>query len=167
MSIDLMWACSQSRKLGADLIFTCQHVAQLDAFLRRITDWIWRVKAIPHPSIERREAGKRPWLFMASRWRPADIDTEKPEKRLSRVSWWGGLLYRREWEELYDTDELVRPPAALRGRTPRGRTVRGALSSPQLMGDQHYGDSVATATAERHGPIGPSLSPVRGLTSGE
>lgn len=120
MSIDLMWACSQSRKLGADLVFTCQHVAQLDAFLRRITDWIWRVKAVPHPSIERRESGKRPWFFLASRWRPADIDTERPEKRLSRISWWGGLRYRREWEGLYDTDELVRPPEHLRGRKPRG-----------------------------------------------
>jgi len=128
MSIDLMWACSQSRKLGADLIFTCQHVAQLDAFLRRITDWIWRVKAIPHPTIERREAGKRPWFFLASRWRPADIDTERPEKRLSRVSWWGGVRYRREWEALYNTDELVRPPAQLRGHTPsssrRGGPIR-------------------------------------------
>jgi hypothetical protein len=126
MSIDLMWACSQSRKLGADLVFTCQHVAQLDAFLRRITDWIWRVKAIPHPSLERREAGKRPWLFLASRWRPADIDTERPEKRLSRVSWWGGVLYRRSWEAVYDTDELVRPPAQLRGHTPASSRRRSA-----------------------------------------
>jgi len=128
MSIDLMWACSQSRKLGADLIFTCQHVAQLDAFLRRITDWIWRVKAIPHPSIERRERGKRPWFFLASRWRPADIDTERPEKRLSRASWWGGIWYRRDWERLYNTDELVRPPSQLRGHTPsssrRGGPIR-------------------------------------------
>jgi hypothetical protein len=116
MSIDLMWACSQSRKLGADLIFTCQHVAQLDAFLRRICDWIWRVKAVPHPTIERRESGRRPWFFMASRWRPADIDSEQEDKRLGRAL----IRYRREWEGLYDTDELVRPPSHLRGRRPRG-----------------------------------------------
>jgi hypothetical protein len=124
MSITLMWACSQSRKLGADLIFTCQHVAQLDAFLRRITDWIWKVKAIPHPSVERREAGKRPWFFWTTRWRPADIDTENPEKRLSRSFRW----YHREDEGIYDTDELVTPPAHLTG-TPgasRGRRVRSS-----------------------------------------
>ena len=121
MSIDLMWACSQSRKLGADLIFTCQHVAQLDVFLRRICDWIWQVKCVPHPSIERRERGRRPWFFMASRFRPADVDTERPEKRLSRSV----IRYRRSWEALYNTDELVRPPASLRG----GRR-HAAITSP-------------------------------------
>lgn len=118
MSIDLMWACSQSRKLGADLIFTCQHVAQLDAYLRRITDWVWRVKAIPHPTISRREAGKRPWLYLVGRWRPADIDTERPEKRLSRKV----VRYQRAWEGLYNTDELVRPPSALRSGGRRRRS---------------------------------------------
>jgi len=128
MSIDLMWACSQSRKLGADLVFTCQHVAQLDAYLRRITDWIWKVQAVPHPSIRRRELGKRPWFFLASRWRPGDIDTERPEKRLGRSI----IRYRRPWELLYDTDELVRPPAHLRGRTPRGssRAIREREPAP-------------------------------------
>lgn len=154
MSIDLMWACSQSRKLGADLIFTCQHVAQLDAFLRRITDWIWRVKAIPHPTIERREQGKRPWCFLASRWRPADIDTEKPEKRLSRVSWWGGLRYRREWEGLYDTDELVRPPAHLQG-TPRGTRARRSSRPITVTGAGEDPDGIRRLAADGAAPQGP------------
>lgn len=151
MSIDLMWACSQSRKLGADLVFTCQHVAQLDAFLRRLTDWIWSVRAIPHPTLERRVRGRRPWFFMLGRWRPADVDTERPEKRLGRAI----RRYRREWERVYDTDELVRPPDHLRGR--RRRQPRS--SSPVVEGEPPPDEPPAPTTAERHGPQGPSWEP--------
>lgn len=165
MSIELMWACSQSRKLGADLIFTCQHVAQLDAFLRRITDWIWKVKAIPHPSIERRESGKRPWFYFATRWRPADIDTEKPERRLSRSL----MRYRREWEALYDTDELVRPPSHLRG-TPRGaRSIRSSrpITAPGAGGAASVREREPATSEVRRQPdrvrgAVPSASSLRG-----
>lgn len=129
MSIDLMWACSQSRKLGTDLIFTCQHVAQLDVFLRRITDWIWTVRCVPHPSIDRRERGRRPWFYYVQRFRPADVDTERPEKRLSRRF----IGYRRAWEGLYDTDELVRPPASLRAGPKRRGSAAAIVERPAVQ----------------------------------
>jgi hypothetical protein len=118
MSIDLMWACSQSRKLAADLIYTAQDVEQVDAFLRRLTDYVTKCRAVPRPSIERREQGKRPWFYRVTRWRPAMVD--KPDKRLGS----GFVRYRRQWEAAYNTDELVRPPTHLLksgGRSTRSR----------------------------------------------
>lgn len=123
MSIDLMWAVSQSRKLGADLIFTAQDVGQVDSFLRKLTQHVTKVRAIPAPSIDRRERGKRPWLFRTSMWLPGDADNFTPERRISA----GWTRYRREAERWYSTDELVRPPSFLRGRTPRARSRDGAV----------------------------------------
>lgn len=108
MSIDLMWAVSQSRKLSADLIFTAQDVDQVDAFLRRLTQHVTKVRAVPSPTLDRRESGKRPWFFVCSEWLPGTVD--KADKRLRRYF----VRYRREVEAWYDTDELVRPPKRLR-----------------------------------------------------
>lgn len=115
MSIDLMWAMSQSRKLGGDMIFTAQNIAQVDAFLRRLTQYVHRVRAYPKPSIERREKGKRPWFYAVQTYQPEDVDTLNPEKRLGRQF----IRYPRHIEGWYSTDELVRPPARLGGRRPR------------------------------------------------
>lgn len=148
MSIDLMWACSQSRKLGTDLIFTCQHVAQLDVFLRRICDWIYVVRCLPQPSIRRREAGKRPWFFWTSRWRPADVDTMRPERRLSRALRW----YRRSDEGVFDTDELVRPPERLRAGV--GRSI------PRPVREKVGGSAPPSPAPEARAvqPVGPPTS---------
>lgn len=136
MSMELMWAVSQSRKLAADLIFTAQDVEQVDAYLRRLTQWVTKVRAVPNPSIERREQGKRPWFFMLARWRPASVD--KPDKRLGR----GWTLYRRSDEGTYDTDELVRPPSHLA----RGRRRQAAIAAPEA---RPTGDPSRAATQEQ------------------
>jgi hypothetical protein len=129
MSIDLMWSMSQSRKLGGDMIFTAQNIAQVDSFLRKLTQYVTRVRAVPAPSIERRERGKRPWLYITQRFQPEDADDHRPEKRLAR----GVVRYRREWEAWYDTDELVHPPSFLRGRRPRSeaRSAGGRGRAPE------------------------------------
>lgn len=114
--IALMYRISQSRKYATDLIFTAQDVEDVDAYLRRKTQWLIKVRAFPSPSPERRERGKRPWWIGWSKWRPAQVD--KPDKRIDR----GMIWYRREREGFYDTDELVRPPARLSGRGRRGRS---------------------------------------------
>jgi hypothetical protein len=123
MSIDLMWSVSQSRKLSTDLIFTAQDIEQVDAFLRRLTQHVTKVRAVPSPSLDRRETGKRPWFFICSRWLPGSVD--KPDKRLGRSF----VRYRRQVEGWYDTDELVRPPKRLRGKTASSRSARAVSSS--------------------------------------
>lgn len=126
MSIELMWAVSQSRKLAADLIYTAQDIEQVDAFLRRLTSHVEKVRAVPPPSVERREQGKRPWFILSNRWLPGAVD--KPDKRLGRSFTW----YPREVETWYSTDELVRPPSHLRGRRPRSseRSAAPSFSAP-------------------------------------
>lgn len=126
MSVDLMWAVSQSRKLSADLIFTAQDIEQVDAFLRRLTSHVTKVRAYPAPTLDRREGGKRPWFYIGSKWAPGSVD--KADKRLGR-EW---IRYRREWEGWYDTDELVRPPRHLRGKrsTPRSHSSKERAAGP-------------------------------------
>lgn len=112
--IRLMHMLSQSRKLSIDLIYTAQDVEQIDTFLRRLTQWIYRVACWPESSVERREKGKRPRFFIVGKWRPTKIG-----KRDARE----GLVwrrYRRADEGSYDTDELVWPPARL-GVTKKAR----------------------------------------------
>jgi hypothetical protein len=111
--IDLMFVLSQSRKLGVDMVYTSQDVEQVDAFLRRLTQWVFKLRCYPAPSITRRERGKRPLFFVREQWRPSSID--KKDKRLGRTF----IRYRREREDRYDTDELVRPPERLRERQSR------------------------------------------------
>lgn len=119
--IALMYRISQSRKYATDLIWTSQDEEDVDAYLRRKTQWVFKVRAIPSPTPERREKGVRPWLILRTQWRPGKID--KPDKRIGRSFIW----YRREREAFYDTDELVRPPARLRsGR--RGSRSRQSAS---------------------------------------
>ncbi len=105
--IDLIYTLSQSRKMRLDLVYTSQDVEMVDSMLRRLTQWVYRVKCFPAPSIERREAGRRPWFFVVDRWRPMSID--KKDKRLGKSY----QRYRRHFEGAYDTDELVAPPVRL------------------------------------------------------
>lgn len=117
--IDLVYTLSQSRKLKADFFWTAQDVEQVDAMLRRLTQWVHKVRAIPAPSIEMRENGRRPWVFRVTTWRPATVD--KKEKRIA-AEW---LRYDRAVEVAYDTDELIRPAERLRKR---GRPTKGERS---------------------------------------
>lgn len=156
-AIDLMWACSQSRKLGADLFFTCQHISQLDAFLRRIADHVWSVWAFPAPTLIRREKGKRPWFFRLTKWDVFDMDSMKPEKRLD-AEW---KRYRREWEAAYDTDELVRPPTSL-----QGKGVKSRAKAPEVSASPAGFSPLESAQRADRPPLVGGAAPSRG-ESGE
>jgi hypothetical protein len=129
--IALMYRISQSRKYATDLLYTSQDVEDVDAYLRRKTQWVFKVRCFPSPSAERREKGRRPWLIIRTQWRPATI--EKKDKRVDRTI----LRYRRDREAVYDTDELVRPPSRLsrrRGSPPpitAPVAASGGLGTPQ------------------------------------
>lgn len=99
----------QSRKYGADLIWSAQFVDQVDKGIRNITEEVELVRAFPPPSIARRERGKRPWFIRGQRFRPGAVreiagDVDK-DKRMG----WAVHRYRRAHELLYDTDELIVP----------------------------------------------------------
>jgi hypothetical protein len=101
----------QSRKLGCDVFWTAQFVDQVEKSLRNITEEVGLLRAYPNPTLTRRERGKRPWLLIESRFRPG------ADKRLGRQL----HRYRRAHEQLYNTDELVRPDADQPGRSSRRR----------------------------------------------
>lgn len=136
--VSLMMVLSQSRKLRLDLLYTSQDIEQVDAFLRRLTQWVFKVHAMPAPSLERQEGGRRPWLYAVTQWRPATID-----RKGKRVGW-SLRRYRREWEGLYDTDEIVAPAARL---SRRGRRSEGVAPAIVVLSG---GPSAA--------PVGPTLS---------
>jgi hypothetical protein len=99
----------QSRKYGCDLIWSAQFVDQVDKGIRNITEEVELLRAIPNPSIVRRERGARPWFIRGQRFRPGAVrelvgDADK-DKRLG----WKLHRYRRDHERLYDTDELIVP----------------------------------------------------------
>lgn len=114
--IDLMYKLSQSRKVRLDVYWTSQDVEDVEAYLRRKTSYVYKVYAVPVPTIERQERNARPLFFYESKWKPGSVG--KRDKRRGRRF----VRYRRSYEALYDTDELVRPPARLaqKGRTPKG-----------------------------------------------
>ena len=128
--VDLMFMVSQSRKLGIDIIWTAQDIEQVDSFVRRLTQWAYKVRAIPAPSLERRERGRRPFLFRVTHWRPAQVDKQDSSGKSRRTAarW---IRYRREREGWYDTDELVAPPPRLaqRGARKRGEVAGLVVSS--------------------------------------
>lgn len=100
----------QSRHLGLDLYWDCQFTDQVEKGLRNITEQVTLMRAYPDPTLERFEAGKRPWLFREQRYRPGavrDLMSTKidPDVRLG-ASW---VRYRREWEALYDTLAILMP----------------------------------------------------------
>lgn len=99
----------QSRKYGADLIYTAQFIDQIEKSIRNVTEEVELCRAIPAPTIARREAGKRPWVIVGQRFRPAAVreivgDVDR-EKRLGRDI----HRYRRAHEALYDTDQIIVP----------------------------------------------------------
>lgn len=136
--IGLMFVLSQSRKLSLDLIWTSQDVEQVDAFLRRLTQWVYKVRSVPSPSIERREKGKRPWFMIKDRFRPAHVTGASSDKRIGR-DW---IKYRPEREQQYDTDELVTPPANL------GRRRRSVTPSAPADGPSHESGAVGSSHPE-------------------
>ena len=102
----------QSRKYGADLIWSAQFVDQVEKSIRNITEEVELVRAYPSPSIARRESGKRPWFIRGQRFRPGAVrelvgEADK-DKRLGS-SW---HRYRRADESTYDTDEILMPADA-------------------------------------------------------
>ena len=152
--IALMYRLSQSRKYATDFIWTSQDEEDVDAYLRRKTQWVYKVRAVPSPSPELRERGKRPWFFLVTQWRPGKID--KPDKRIGRGFW----RYRREREGWYDTDELVRPPERLSvrgsrsGRQPRGQSNRAQPESAVTrQGRSEAKDGRSPLTADPGGAI--------------
>jgi hypothetical protein len=112
---DLLLQLSQGRKLRADFTYTSQHEDMVDTLVRRLSERVYKVRSIPGPSVERREAGKRPWWFVVTEWLPGTVD--KKDRRVGRSF----VRYKREWESWYDTDEVVRMPGRLRGRGASGR----------------------------------------------
>lgn len=142
--IGLMFVLSQSRKLSLDLIWTSQDVEQVDAFLRRLTQWVYKVRAIPTPSLERRENGRRPWLMICDKFRPAHVSGAQRDKRLGR-DW---LRYRRWREALFDTDELVMPPASHR----RSRGNRSGASRGIKEGSDAWGGLSSVGPQRSEGP---------------
>lgn len=135
----------QSRKLGVDVIWTAQFVDQVEKSLRNITEEVGLMRAYPNPTISRREAGKRPWFLIESRFRPGAVRelTASPDsdKRLGRAV----HLYRRRHELLYDTDELVRPSAD----APPVRRGRRSTLQPVLTGSRSEGLTAATVADAR------------------
>lgn len=105
--VALMYRFSQSRKLRLDVYYTAQDIEDVDSFLRRKTQWVYRVRAWPTPTVERQERGQRPLFFFETRWRPGQVG--KRDKRLG----WTFIRYRRGFEAEYDTDELVQPARRL------------------------------------------------------
>lgn len=159
--IGLMFVLSQSRKLSLDLIWTSQDVEQVDAFLRRLTQWVYKIKAFPTPSLERRERGKRPWFMTKTTFRPAHVTAAANDKRIKRETVW----YRREREELYDTDELVMPPLNL-GRRSRSKSGDFPPSMRQEVLPNHPPAAHAApplSPDHDNGPPGNRPGPVPGL----
>lgn len=130
--IDLIYTLSQSRKMRLDLVYTSQDIEMVDSMLRRLTQWVYRVKALPSPTNERRERGRRPWFFLVEQFRPAHVNAGtsiEHKRRLSR-RW---LRYRRGWEDAYDTDELVAPAV----RLTTTRRSRGSKQREPSEGAMH------------------------------
>jgi len=104
----------QSRHYGADMIWTAQYVDQVEKSIRNITEEVELMQAYPGPTLARFEAGKRPWFMIGQKFRPAavrELTTEQDrDKRLGRA-WY---RYRREYEGLYDTTQLIEPVNAER-----------------------------------------------------
>lgn len=99
----------QSRKYGADLIWSAQFVDQVEKSIRNITEEVELVRAYPSPSISRRERGRRPFFIVGQRFRPGAVrelvGEADRDKRLGRAI----HRYRRRDETLYDTDEIIMP----------------------------------------------------------
>lgn len=118
MSVFDRYRLTQSRKLGIDVFWTAQFVDQVEKNIRNLTEEVELLRAIPSPSLTRREAGKRPWLMRGHRFRPAAVreltaDQDR-EKRLGSA-WY---RYNRSHEAMYDTDALLAPPRGVGRRKP-------------------------------------------------
>lgn len=145
MSRRLMFAFSQSRKMGVDLLWTAQNAGQVDAFLRRLTEQVTRCKAWPKTTLERFDKGKRPMLLFQTMWPPDDVG--KRDKRMG----WSVEMYDRRVEDRYNTLELVEPPADAieeeedrrRSRTAKRRTTARSLPPAE---------PVAVASSNGHEP---------------
>lgn len=110
MRVGDRYRLKQSRKMGADLIWSAQFVDQVEKSIRNITEEVELLRAFPSPTISRRERGKRPWFIVGQRFRPGAVrelvgDVDR-DKRLGRDI----HRYRREHEALYNTDEIITPP---------------------------------------------------------
>ena len=130
--IDLIYTLSQSRKMRLDLVYTSQDIEMVDSMLRRLTQWVFKVACLPSPTNERRERGRRPWLFIVTQFRPTHVNAGSTiEKRYRLSRRW--VRYRRQWEGSYDTDELVAPAVRLSGgsRRSKSREQASAWSSPE------------------------------------
>lgn len=119
MSVYDRYRLTQSRHLGIDMLWTAQFVDQVEKNIRNLTETVELLRAYPSPTLQRREAGKRPLFMIGQTFRPAavrELSAEQDrEKRLER-RWY---RYRRHHEALYDTDALMAPPSRRRGASGR------------------------------------------------
>jgi hypothetical protein len=146
------FAIKQSRKLGVDVLWSCQFVDQVEKSIRNITEEVTLMRAFPAPTIRKREKGWRPWFFVAQRFRPGavrDLMATKmdPDKRLGRSI----IRYRRAWELYYDTDELVRPPVRAGRKVKRG-TVGDRYRPGWAGADLDRADEPAASVPAVDGP---------------
>lgn len=129
--VDLMMRISQSRKLRVDVYWTSQDVEDVDSYLRRKTEIVYKTRAWPTPTILRQEQGKRPLFFYESGWAPTQVG--KRDRRRSR----GIRLYDRRFEGEYDTDELVMPAKrlAIKDLCARHRKIANEADCPHCLAE--------------------------------
>lgn len=129
----LGYLMGQGRKARTDVVYTAQFIDQVDKLLRELTEVAHKVRCWPAPTVLGRETGRRPWLMVASTYRPAQVD--QGEKRLGRA--W--MIYRRRRERVYDTDDFVLPVRPQGSTGPDGGyepSSGGGHGSPgPLLGD--------------------------------
>lgn len=116
MSVYDRYRLTQSRHLGIDVFWTAQFVDQVEKNVRNLTEEVELLRAIPAPTIDRRERGKRPWVIRGQRFRPAsvrELNAEQDKDKRLGSSWY---RYQRSHEALYDTDALMPPPRSAGGR---------------------------------------------------
>ena len=141
--IDLMMELSQSRKGGVEFRYTAQDVEQVDAILRRLSNWVWLCKSFPVSSIMGYESGRHPWLFTLTKWKVKAIEGQRIKPIGRRIRLWSW-----RWAESYNTRERVKPPAVFRDRQAR-RREKADRTRPQDAGDP--GAAGVASGASGHG----------------
>ena len=142
LSPSLLWIITESRHMSVDLVLTCHTPQQVDSSLRDLVDEFRDCRCFPAPSFFRRYYGKRPWFLWSQKYRGLEHFRKKGKGRHFSV-----LVYRRRYESLYSTDNIVIPPDVARD---------GGLSELlELAPVLSTGDS--GAEGDGAGETGPSL----------
>jgi hypothetical protein len=118
----LQTAFCATRKAKCNFNWTAQYPAMVDKALRMQSRGLHRVTAYPEATEKRREQGKRPWWFVIRRYMPEHED----QKDYMLGRWL--VRYRREYEALYDTDQIIWPMRYA------GLAARLGLPVPRALG---------------------------------